>query len=72
MLKEYTKFVASSTFLEVLPFLGKKRIQTPAQNIVADSAQMKFVEMTVVQILDVDLASGQKQSCRNDGEGRPE
>lgn len=48
MLKEYTKFVASSTFLEVLPFLGKKRIQTPAQNIVADSAQMKFVEMNVV------------------------
>lgn len=48
MLKEYPKFVASSTFLEVLPFLGKRKFKSPSQNMVADRAQRRLVEMNAM------------------------
>lgn len=48
MLKEYTKFVASSTLLEVLPFLGKRNFKSSSQKMVDDRAQMRLVDMNVV------------------------
>lgn len=72
MLKEYTRFVASSTFLKVLPFLGTEEFKSPAQKIGADRAQLRLAEITAVQALPVHLASGQKHSGRRCGKGRPE
>lgn len=47
MLREYTQFVASSTFLEILPFLGKRRIQIPCSKV-AGRAQLGPVEMNAL------------------------
>ena len=64
VLKEYTKFVASSRLLEVLPFLGKRNFKSSSQKMVADRAQMRLVDMDVVQILHADLTSGQQVEGR--------
>lgn len=72
MRKENTQFMAFSTFLEILPLLGKAEFKSPAQKIVADKAQLRLAEMNAVGILLMDLVSGQKQSGRKDGEGTPE
>ena len=64
VLKEYTKFVASSRLLEVLPFLGKRNFKSSSQKMVADGAQMRLVDMDVVQILHADLTSGQQVEGR--------
>lgn len=63
MLKECTQFMASSTFLEMLSFLGEKKkreFKSSAQKIVADRAWLKLVEMNAVWMILEDLASGQK------------
>lgn len=72
MLKEYTTFVSSSTFLEVLLFLTRREFKSPSQKMVADRGQKRLVEMNTVWILHVSLTSGQKQSGRKDGDRRTE
>lgn len=64
VLKEYTKFVASSTLLELLPFLGKRNFTSSSQKMVAERAQMRLVDMNVGQIPRADLTPGQQVAGR--------